>query len=1051
MKLALFKGRVAQRAVLARDLPVEPSRVDKLLASGIFDAEFYAAAAGSEFPTERAAARHCVRRGMAGSISPSPLLDISSVPRRVQLAWRAGRIGVLLAHLRKPTSQSTIGPLFAWAECPGTEEEKASHPGGALGHFLDTATDQSPLPVPVGYPTSPPTLGQARRALVDHVSTTEQQRRRCGPRVSAQWNEAAEVAWKEQWRGWVPPASRGPLVSVVMPVRNRPDLVARAIGSLQQQTVADWELLVVDDGSDDDTPEVVATLATHDRRIRLHRQLHRGVSAARNLGLRAAQGRFVAFLDSDNTWRPDFLDVGLPAVLHGGHHAAYAAARLVDRSSGAVTYRAYEGGLDALLVKNHVDLNTFLVDRQLALTVGGFDETLRRWVDHDFAIRVAKRTHLEFLPFVACDYDDDRRAVDRITTTEPEAWQYVVLGKHWVDWDRLRAEVQHRQHSLVSVVIPTYQDWRMTLRAASAVLADADADGLEVEVVIVDNGSVREVGTQLVASYLTEARLRYVRLPRNLNFAIGCNVGFATSSGRHVVFLNNDTVVRRGWLSGLLPHLSDEEVRGVQPLLLYPDDTIQSAGTVFAAQDFLPTHFLVGHPPEDAVRSSRRSFSAVTAAALAVRAEEFAELSGFDTIFVNGMEDIDYCLRAIRHYHGWFVVEPDARVTHLESKTPGRGAMIGPNRLEFMRRWRGALPSPDASDRYQDVGLTVAHLTSDGNAVPAARPLVVRQRPHMSESLPRLRWGVKVAAIPGADGDAWGDTHLANSLAKALRRVGQEVVTYRHGAHTSSASHLDDVVLGIRGLDVVVPLPGKLNILWVISHPDDVSPDELVGFDLVFAASASWSLEMSRRSGRPVHLLHQAVDVENLPPISVARHREDRPVFVGANHNGRHRQAVYDAALADVGLVIHGPGWEGTPFAERVASEYVPNSQLPTLYREHGLVLADHWPDMAANGFIANRVFDAVAAGARVVSDDVTGVEETFGGAVRVYQSIEDLRHLCSPDGRDRFPSDADLSAIARRVAREHSFDQRADALLTAVLSRLRHETGRSSVLSRRG
>jgi spore maturation protein CgeB len=92
---------------------------------------------------------------------------------------------------------------------------------------------------------------------------------------------------------------------------------------------------------------------------------------------------------------------------------------------------------------------------------------------------------------------------------------------------------------------------------------------------------------------------------------------------------------------------------------------------------------------------------------------------------------------------------------------------------------------------------------------------------------------------------------------------------------------------------------------------------------------------------------------------------------------------------------------------------------------------------MAANGFIANRVFDAVAAGALVVSDDVTGIEEAFEGAVRVYRSVEDLRHLCSPAGRDLFPSDEELSAIAARVAKEHSFDQRAGTLLESAVGRL--------------
>ena len=105
----------------------------------------------------------------------------------------------------------------------------------------------------------------------------------------------------------------------------------------------------------------------------------------------------------------------------------------------------------------------------------------------------------------------------------------------------------------------------------------------------------------------------------------------------------------------------------------------------------------------------------------------------------------------------------------------------------------------------------------------------------------RLRWGIKLPSIPGPSGDHWGDTHLARSLANALRELGQDVVTYRRGTHQSYASYLDDVVLGIRGLERIHPQAGKINVLWVISHPDDVSVDELQSFDLVFAASKTTS------------------------------------------------------------------------------------------------------------------------------------------------------------------------------------------------------------------
>jgi hypothetical protein len=360
--------------------------------------------------------------------------------------------------------------------------------------------------------------------------------------------------------------------------------------------------------------------------------------------------------------------------------------------------------------------------------------------------------------------------------------------------------------------------------------------------------------------------------------------------------------------------------------------------------------------------------------------------------------------------------------------------MIDVNRRHFMARWRGALPEP-ALHQYDELGLAVAHLAADDAAHPAARPVVVRPPLQVRGARPRLRWGLKLPVTPGPLGDSWGDTHFAESLKQALMRLGQEVVTYRRGSHASPASHLDDVVLGLRGLEPIHPHPGKANLLWVISHPDDVSIEELLGFDAVFAASPQWARRTSRAAGRSVQTLLQATDVG---PRANRRDRESRVddlVFVGAGQPGRRRQAVLDAVSARVPLVVHGPGWQETPVAPHVASEHVPPRELAAVYRRHRLVLSDHWPDMARNGFVANRVFDAVAAGARVISDDVPGIEELFDGAVRVYRSVDDLRDLCSPAGRDRFASDDELAVIADRVAEEHSFDRRAQALLDSALS----------------
>ena len=91
----------------------------------------------------------------------------------------------------------------------------------------------------------------------------------------------------------------------------------------------------------------------------------------------------------------------------------------------------------------------------------------------------------------------------------------------------------------------------------------------------------------------------------------------------------------------------------------------------------------------------------------------------------------------------------------------------------------------------------------------------------------RLRWGIRLPSTAGPWGDDWGDTHFAESLRRGLQELGHHVVTHRLAAHGRPAAGLDDVVLAIRGLVPIPPAPGRVNLLWVISHPEDVAPEEL--------------------------------------------------------------------------------------------------------------------------------------------------------------------------------------------------------------------------------
>lgn len=133
--------------------------------------------------------------------------------------------------------------------------------------------------------------------------------------------------------------SAPPAITVVLPTFNRAKFLPTAFASIAAQTLRDWDLVVVDDGSTDDTAEVVARLSGGlPRRTQYVRQENQGPYGARNAGLDLAEGRFIAFFDSDDEWLPHHLEDCYQALAsHPGVAWVYGASRIVDDSTGAVT------------------------------------------------------------------------------------------------------------------------------------------------------------------------------------------------------------------------------------------------------------------------------------------------------------------------------------------------------------------------------------------------------------------------------------------------------------------------------------------------------------------------------------------------------------------------------------------------------------------------------------------------------------------------------------------------------------------------------------------
>lgn len=160
----------------------------------------------------------------------------------------------------------------------------------------------------------------------------------------------------------------GMRVSVVMPVYNAADTVAQSMQSVLAQTYPDLELVIVDDGSADDSPAVIDAVGGHDPRVVVLRNPgNRGVAASRNTGIEAASGDYIAFLDSDDWWHPRKLEVQLAQMRAAGARVSYAGYQRVDEAGhplSTVRPPATVGYAD-MLKSNRIGNLTGLYDRSL--------------------------------------------------------------------------------------------------------------------------------------------------------------------------------------------------------------------------------------------------------------------------------------------------------------------------------------------------------------------------------------------------------------------------------------------------------------------------------------------------------------------------------------------------------------------------------------------------------------------------------------------------------------------------------------------------------------
>ena len=270
-----------------------------------------------------------------------------------------------------------------------------------------------------------------------------------------------------------------PLVSVVIPTYNSAQFVGDAVKSVLEQTYSRHEIIVVDDGSTDNTKEVLQLFG---ERIQYIHQENRGPSAARNTGIRLAKGAYICFLDADDLWLPGKLEVQVSfmerhkdvGLVLSDHEEFDSTGVVLESFIAAKKFRSeltlpglVEKPFSKLVAENFISTPTVIIRRECFEKAGLFDETLRSVEDRDLWLRIAANYDIACLPMVVCrrrlhgsniSFEQELSMTSRIKTLEknrrcfpelaaPAIW-HRQLGDAYCQLSYIRLEKNQRVRAL---------------------------------------------------------------------------------------------------------------------------------------------------------------------------------------------------------------------------------------------------------------------------------------------------------------------------------------------------------------------------------------------------------------------------------------------------------------------------------------------------------------------------------------------------------------------------------------------------------------------------
>jgi GT2 family glycosyltransferase len=360
-----------------------------------------------------------------------------------------------------------------------------------------------------------------------------------------------------------------------------------------------------------------------------------------------------------------------------------------------------------------------VVRRKLAEKVGGFDSTFDKVQDFEFLLRVSEVTdRIKHIPKILYHW---RKVPGSLAQGSEEKSEITELQSEAVNAHLRRRGVPGvaKPHPTIGHRVTIYPEPRETWPLVSILIPTKDAPHhlgrclqsivslttyRNFEVVVIDNDSTDPEALVLLKKF----PIQIVPFPGGFNFSRANNLGAKQSRGEYLILLNNDTeVVTPDWIEILMFHLELPNVAAVGPLLTYPDNTVQHAGVVLGFRG-TADHVMRGLPKDSdgyaGSLSCTREVSAVTAACMMIRRDDYIKCGGMVEDYSTHYQDLDLCQRLVASGHR-IVFTPRAHLIHHEGTTRGR-FYDDMDRALLLDTWGDVIAQ---GDPYYNVNFSLSH------------------------------------------------------------------------------------------------------------------------------------------------------------------------------------------------------------------------------------------------------------------------------------------------------------------------------------------------------